>query len=46
LEIAINLVQASLTAILPDQVPVRQRATVSAFAAGLGTLLVGHAAIE
>ena len=41
LEIAINLVQASLTAILPDQVPVRQRATVSAFAAGLGTLLGG-----
>ena len=41
LEIAINMVQASLTAILPDQVPVRQRATVSAFAAGLGTLLGG-----
>ena len=41
LEIAINIVQASLTAILPDQVPVRQRATVSAFAAGLGTLLGG-----
>ncbi|MFL5665954.1 MAG: MFS transporter [Ktedonobacteraceae bacterium] len=41
LEIAINLVQAALTAILPDQVPVRQRATVSAFAAGLGTLLGG-----
>lgn len=41
LEIGINLVQVTLSAILPDQVPVRQRATVSAFAAGLGTLLGG-----
>jgi MFS family permease len=41
LEIGINLVQVALSAILPDQVPIRQRATVSAFAAGLGTLLGG-----
>ncbi len=36
-----NLVQVALVAILPDQVPVHQRATVSAFANGLGVLLGG-----
>lgn len=41
LQIAINVVQAALSALIPDQVPVRQRATVSAFAAGFGTLLGG-----
>jgi len=41
LQIAVNVVQAATSAILPDQVPVRQRATVSAFAAGVGTLLGG-----
>jgi MFS family permease len=41
LQVAINIVQAALSALIPDQVPVRQRATVSAFAAGFGTLLGG-----
>jgi MFS family permease len=41
LQIGMNIVQVALSAILPDQVPLRQRATVSAFAAGLGTLLGG-----
>jgi MFS family permease len=41
LQIAINIVQAAVSAILPDQVPISQRATVSAFAAGIGTLLGG-----
>jgi MFS family permease len=41
LQIGMNTVQVALAAILPDQVPLRQRATVSAFATGLGTLLGG-----
>src|SRR5260370_3573567 len=41
LQIGTNMVQVSVLAILPDQVPVRQRATVSAFSAGLGSLLGG-----
>jgi MFS family permease len=41
LEITMNLIVMALAAILPDQVPVRQRATVSAFAVGLGGLLGG-----
>ena len=41
LQIGINSVQVALTALLPDQIPLRQRATVSAFAAGLGILLGG-----
>ncbi len=41
LEIGMNFMQVALSAILPDQVPLHQRATVSAFAAGLGVLLGG-----
>ena len=41
LQIGTNVVQVALSAILPDQVPVRQRATVSAFANGSGALLGG-----
>jgi MFS family permease len=41
LQIGINLVQVALSAILPDQVPVRQRGIVSAFANGSGFLLGG-----
>ncbi len=41
LEIAINMLQVANVAILPDQVTVRQRATISALAAGFGTLLGG-----
>ena len=41
LQIGMNIVHVALSAILPDQVPLRQRATVSAFATGLGTLLGG-----
>ncbi len=39
LQIATSTLQVALLAILPDQVPVHQRATVSAFAAGFGSLL-------
>jgi MFS family permease len=41
LQIGINLVQVALSVILPDQVPVRQRGIVSAFANGSGFLLGG-----
>jgi MFS family permease len=41
LQFAVNIIQAAVTAILPDQIPVSQRATVSAFTAGIGTLLGG-----
>jgi MFS family permease len=40
-QIGINLVHMALSAILPDQVPVRQRGIVSAFANGSGYLLGG-----
>lgn len=41
LQIAINLVQASLSSIIPDQIPVHQRATVSAFGTGVGVMVGG-----
>ncbi len=41
LEIAINMLLVTLSAILPDQVPLRQRATISALAGGPGVLLGG-----
>ncbi len=40
LQIGINIVLAALTAVIPDQVPVSQRATVSAFA-GMAPLVGG-----
>ena len=40
LQVMMNVVLAGLTAIIPDQVPVRQRATVSAFA-GMAPLVGG-----
>lgn len=39
LQIGTNLIQVALSAILPDQVPIHQRATTSAFSSGLGSLL-------
>ncbi len=41
LEIGVNIIIVALSAIIPDQVPVRQRATISALSAGFGTLLGG-----
>ncbi len=41
LVIGINMLLVTLSAILPDQVPVRQRATISALAGGPGVLLGG-----
>src|SRR5260370_27556868 len=41
LEIAITIFLVALSAIIPDQVPVRQRATISALAGGPGVLLGG-----
>src|SRR5260370_18864104 len=41
LEIAINMLGVSLAAIIPDQVPLRQRATISGLASGPGILLGG-----
>jgi MFS family permease len=41
LRIALELTGMALLAIIPDQVPIRQRAIVSAFSVGLGTLLGG-----
>ncbi len=40
IQIAMNIVLAALTAVIPDQVPMRQRATVSAFA-GMAPLVGG-----
>ena len=40
IQIVMNIVLAALTAIIPDQVPLRQRATVSAFA-GMAPLVGG-----
>src|SRR6266576_5352689 len=39
LQVTFNMLQTALAAIVPDQVPVRQRATISALSAGLGTAL-------
>jgi MFS family permease len=41
LQVTINMLQVALSAILPDQVPVRQRATISGLSAGPGLLLGG-----
>src|SRR5262245_12700913 len=41
LEIGVTMVIMSLSALLPDQVPVHQRATISAMAGGPGVLLGG-----
>ena len=41
LEIGVNIIIVALSAIIPDQVPLRQRATVSALSAGFGVLLGG-----
>ncbi len=41
LEIGITMLLVALSALLPDQVPVRQRATLSALAGGPGVLLGG-----
>lgn len=41
LEIGITMLLVTLSAILPDQVPLRQRATISALAGGPGVLLGG-----
>jgi MFS family permease len=41
LQIGIVMILVTLSAILPDQVPVRQRATISALASGPGVLLGG-----
>ncbi len=38
LQVTINMLGVTLSAILPDQVPLRQRATLSALAGGLGLL--------
>jgi len=39
LQIAINMIAVALSAIIPDQVPIHQRATVSGLGTGLGFLL-------
>jgi MFS family permease len=41
LEITITMLMVTLSAIIPDQVPVRQRATIAALASGPGILLGG-----
>lgn len=41
LQVTINMLQVALSALIPDQVPVRQRATISALSNGAGTLLGG-----
>src|SRR5260370_4454315 len=41
LNVGINMIDQSLSAIVPDQVPVRQRATISGLSGGLGTILGG-----
>jgi MFS family permease len=41
LQIGINFMQVMLSLMLADQIPTRQRAIMSAFATGLGTLLGG-----
>src|SRR5260370_15079273 len=39
LQVTYNMLQTALSAIVPDQVPIRQRATISALSAGLGATL-------
>src|SRR5262249_12998114 len=41
LQVPINILQTALSAIIPDQVPVRQRAAISGLSAGPGILLGG-----
>jgi MFS family permease len=41
LQVPINMLHVALAAIMPDQIPVRQRATISALAAGPAILLGG-----
>lgn len=41
LAVGISFVQMSLTAVIPDQVPIRQRATVAGLGAGIGLMVGG-----
>ncbi len=41
LQIGINIIQAAVSSIVPDQIPIQQRATASALTNGLGVMLGG-----